>query len=78
VVSCLGLRISIPFKFSPYSLNFSYDTGTIGGVIAMQDWLETFGKYDPTLNWYIPTNDKSLVVCFHAIWINTSVLTKVC
>jgi len=31
----------------------------------MQDWLETFGKFDPTpggLGWYIPTNEKSLVV----------------
>ncbi|PPQ96345.1 hypothetical protein CVT26_005029 [Gymnopilus dilepis] len=44
---------------------FGYDTGTIGGCIAMTDWLETFGKFDPTpngLGWYIPTNDKSLVV----------------
>ncbi|KAF9535187.1 monosaccharide importer [Crepidotus variabilis] len=41
---------------------FGYDTGTIGGVIAMDDWLKTFGKYDPTLQYYIPTNDKSLVV----------------
>ncbi|KAH9482118.1 Major facilitator-type transporter ecdD [Psilocybe cubensis] len=41
---------------------FGYDTGTIGGVIAMDDWLHLFGKFDPTLNWYIPTNDKSLVV----------------
>lgn len=43
----------------------SYDTGTIGGIIAMQDWLETFGKFDGTpngLGWYIPTNEKSLVV----------------
>ncbi|KAF8887271.1 general substrate transporter [Gymnopilus junonius] len=44
---------------------FGYDTGTIGGCIAMNDWLQTFGKFDPTpggLSWYIPTNDKSLVV----------------
>jgi len=43
---------------------FGYDTGTIGGIIAMQDWLEKFGKFDTTgqLGWYIPTNDKSLVV----------------
>lgn len=45
-----------------------YDTGTIGGVIAMQDWLQTFGKFDNSLldngnlGFYIPTNDKSLVV----------------
>jgi sugar porter (SP) family MFS transporter len=44
---------------------FGYDTGTIGGVIAMENWLETFGTFDPTpngLGWYIPTNNKSLVV----------------
>jgi len=45
---------------------FGYDTGTIGGVIAMTDWLETFGKIDPTKSGvdalYLPTNDKSLVV----------------
>ena len=42
---------------------FGYDTGTIGGVIAMNDWLKLFGKVDPTSNTFvIPTNDKSLVV----------------
>ncbi|KDR84447.1 hypothetical protein GALMADRAFT_133742 [Galerina marginata CBS 339.88] len=41
---------------------FGYDTGTIGGVIAMDDWLHVFGKFDPELKFYIPTNDKSLVV----------------
>jgi len=41
---------------------FGYDTGTIGGVIAMEDWLHTFGKHDPTLGYYLATNDKSLVV----------------
>ncbi|KAF8967509.1 general substrate transporter [Flammula alnicola] len=41
---------------------FGYDTGTIGGVIAMNDWLQTFGKFDSSLGFYIPTNDKSLVV----------------
>jgi sugar porter (SP) family MFS transporter len=41
---------------------FGYDTGTIGGVIAMQDWLHVFGKFDTTIGWFIPTNDKSLVV----------------
>jgi sugar porter (SP) family MFS transporter len=41
---------------------FGYDTGTIGGVIAMQDWLETFATFDSSLGWYIKTNDKSLVV----------------
>jgi len=30
----------------------------------MDDWLHLFGKFDTvgTLGWYIPTNDKSLVV----------------
>ncbi|KAF8165953.1 monosaccharide importer [Crassisporium funariophilum] len=47
---------------------FGYDTGTIGGVIAMEDWLKTFGRFDPThpelgINgFYLATNDKSLVV----------------
>ncbi|KAJ7226629.1 monosaccharide importer [Mycena haematopus] len=48
---------------------FGYDTGTIGGVIAMQDWLNVFGKFDPThvlgadTNFmYLPTSSKSLVV----------------
>jgi SP family sugar:H+ symporter-like MFS transporter len=43
-----------------------YDTGTIGGIIAMDDWLRTFGRYDPTgnLGFYLATNDKSLVVSF--------------
>ncbi|KAJ7735116.1 monosaccharide importer [Mycena maculata] len=46
---------------------FGYDTGTIGGVIAMQDWLQTFGDYDPALNlgingYYLKTSNKSLVV----------------
>jgi len=29
----------------------------------MEDWLHTFGTYDTTgqLNYYLPTNDKSLV-----------------
>ncbi|KAG1843306.1 monosaccharide importer [Suillus subalutaceus] len=47
---------------------FGYDTGTIGGVIAMPNWLETFGVYDPSvatagdLGYYLPTAHKSLVV----------------
>ncbi|KAF8210884.1 monosaccharide importer [Mycena galopus ATCC 62051] len=48
---------------------FGYDTGTIGGVIAMEDWLKVFGTYDPTHvlgtapdYTYLPTADKSLVV----------------
>lgn len=47
---------------------FGYDTGTIGGVIAMSDWLTTFGVYDPSasttpgVNYYLPTANKSLVV----------------
>ncbi|KAJ7667077.1 monosaccharide importer [Mycena rosella] len=48
---------------------FGYDTGTIGGVIAMQDWLNVFGEFDPTLvlghdtqGMYLKTSNKSLVV----------------
>ncbi|KAJ7911113.1 monosaccharide importer [Mycena leptocephala] len=48
---------------------FGYDTGTIGGVIAMQDWLNVFGQFDPTgtlgqktNGMYLATADKSLVV----------------
>ncbi|KJA21016.1 hypothetical protein HYPSUDRAFT_42600 [Hypholoma sublateritium FD-334 SS-4] len=41
---------------------FGYDTGTIGGIIAMDDWLQTFGSFDSTLGYYLPTKDKSLVV----------------
>ncbi|KAF5320855.1 hypothetical protein D9619_000115 [Psilocybe cf. subviscida] len=41
---------------------FGYDTGTISGIIAMDDWLHTFGQFDDSLGWYIPTKDKSLVV----------------
>ncbi|KAG2034682.1 monosaccharide importer [Suillus americanus] len=47
---------------------FGYDTGTIGGVIAMPDWLTTFGVYDPSasttpgVDYYLPTAHKSLVV----------------
>jgi sugar porter (SP) family MFS transporter len=48
---------------------FGYDTGTIGGVIAMTDWLETFGTFQANLpsnlgsnDYFLPTNRKSLVV----------------
>ncbi|KAF9552624.1 monosaccharide importer [Agrocybe pediades] len=41
---------------------FGYDTGTISGIIAMQDWLHTFGTFDDSLGWFLPTKDKSLVV----------------
>lgn len=49
---------------------FGYDTGTIGGLIAMTNWLETFGTYDDTgyaqalngIPYFITTSNKSLVV----------------
>ncbi|KAJ7205449.1 hypothetical protein GGX14DRAFT_397586 [Mycena pura] len=49
---------------------FGYDTGTIGGVIAMDDWLSTFGTFDPTgkvqganaAHMFLKTANKSLVV----------------
>ncbi|KAF8518002.1 MFS monosaccharide transporter [Hysterangium stoloniferum] len=40
---------------------FGYDTGTIGGIIAMNDWLCTFGQ-GTTPNCTITTSQKSLVV----------------
>jgi hypothetical protein len=53
---------------------YSYDTGTIGGVIAMSDWLKTFGKINPTdaTAHYLPTNNKSLVV--RKLWVDRSCL----
>ncbi|KAF8325905.1 general substrate transporter, partial [Cantharellus anzutake] len=41
---------------------FGYDTATIGGVIAMKDWLDVFGSHDPSIGQYLGTNHKSLVV----------------
>ena len=41
---------------------FGYDTGTIGGIIAMEDWLKNFGSYDSSIGYYLPTNNTSLVV----------------
>ncbi|KAF8801531.1 general substrate transporter [Phlegmacium glaucopus] len=48
---------------------FGYDTGTIGGIIAMGDWLKVFGVFQPGLapglgvdDYYLPVNKKSLVV----------------
>ncbi|KAM5530224.1 hypothetical protein V8D89_016112 [Ganoderma adspersum] len=43
---------------------FGYDTGTISGITAMDDWLRTFGQrnQDTPLGWYLPTSDQSLVV----------------
>ncbi|KAI0766561.1 MFS monosaccharide transporter [Trametes elegans] len=46
---------------------YGYDTGTISGIIAMQDWLRTFGQVVPVssdfpLGLTLPTNRESLVV----------------
>ncbi|KAI0741564.1 MFS monosaccharide transporter [Daedaleopsis nitida] len=46
---------------------FGYDTGTISGIIQMDDWLRTFGTptNDPDylpLGYYLPSNKESLVV----------------
>ena len=50
-------------------LGIRYDTGTIGGVIAMGDWLKVFGTFQLDLppnigvdNYFLLTNRKSLVV----------------
>ena len=67
MVSYLGLSITtLPAHNADYT---RYDTGTIGGVIAMEDWLETFGSFEAGLpasqgvnGFFIPTNRKSLVV----------------
>lgn len=41
---------------------FGYDTGTIGGIIAMNNWLCTFGQGIPPNQCTITTSQKSLVV----------------
>ncbi|KAJ7618453.1 monosaccharide importer [Roridomyces roridus] len=47
---------------------YGYDTGTIGGVIAMDNWLDTFGDFGPEVpgatpaGFYLKTSNKSLVV----------------
>jgi sugar porter (SP) family MFS transporter len=46
---------------------FGYDTGTIGGIKVMQNWLQTFGKptgvvTDGVVQYNISTADQSLVV----------------
>lgn len=58
-----------PFIFATLISVNSYDTGTIGGIIAMDDWLKNFGTFDSTgtlglqtNGYYLPANDKSLVV----------------
>ncbi len=46
---------------------FGYDTGTISGIIQMDDWLRTFGeattdaKYQP-LGFHLPSSRESVVV----------------
>ncbi|KAF8328344.1 uncharacterized protein EI90DRAFT_3155738 [Cantharellus anzutake] len=61
VVFSLGkVQHSLHFPIAP--ILRPYDTGTIGGVIAMKDWLNVFGSYDPSIGQYLKTNDKSLVV----------------
>ncbi|KAI0658029.1 general substrate transporter [Cubamyces menziesii] len=43
---------------------YGYDTGTISGIIAMDDWLRTFGEKTTTnsLGYILPTDKESLVV----------------
>lgn len=54
--------VSFSFNRLTYVVLPRYDTGTIAGIIAMDDWLQTFGKFDESLGQYLPTKDKSLVV----------------
>jgi MFS transporter, SP family, sugar:H+ symporter len=43
---------------------FGYDTGVIGGIMGMKDWLCTFGNHDPTvpIGCSISSSRQSLVV----------------
>ena len=45
---------------------FGYDTGTIAGLMQMDDWLRTFGDAtdspDHPLGFYLPSSKESLVV----------------
>ncbi|KAL7280854.1 MFS monosaccharide transporter [Trametes coccinea BRFM310] len=46
---------------------YGYDTGTISGIIAMDDWLRTFGNHIEVsstnpIGFYLPTPKESLVV----------------
>ena len=43
---------------------FGYDTGTISGITAMEDWLRTFGHRDQnaSIGWSLDTSKQSLVV----------------
>ena len=42
---------------------FGYDTGTIGGILGMDDWLRLFGTFDSDNNkFFISTSRESLVV----------------
>ncbi|KAI0644198.1 MFS monosaccharide transporter [Trametes meyenii] len=46
---------------------FGYDTGTISGIIEMDDWLRTYGVrtdnlVDHPIGYYLPSNRESLVV----------------
>ncbi|KAI8978166.1 AmMst-1 [Trametes punicea] len=43
---------------------FGYDTGTIAGVIQMDDWIRTFGRPDSSssIGYSLPTSRESLVV----------------
>jgi MFS transporter, SP family, sugar:H+ symporter len=46
---------------------FGYDTGTVGGLLATQDWLQTFGEQDGVdesgnPKFIISTSDSALVV----------------
>ena len=63
----IGLT-SIFFSFAAFAgILFGYDTGTISGIIQMNDWLELFGERyqpdDPTkLPFRLLTSRESLIV----------------
>ena len=43
---------------------FGYDTGIINGILAMDDWIKTFGKPDSNsaTGYSLPTSRESLIV----------------
>ncbi|PPR01080.1 hypothetical protein CVT24_000391 [Panaeolus cyanescens] len=45
---------------------FGYNTGTI----AMKNWLETFGKYDDELGWFLPIKDNLSLYLFFLLGLS--------